>query len=132
MSQRANGTPSVPRRPPPRSLVGVGVGAAQAMVDVRRDQLDAELAAQLRQRQQQADRIRSARDRHQHPIAGRQHRVLADGPLHRPEQCRQRVPHLTAIIGSRQQREQLDLQMKRDLPCPPHDHPSRTLRNPRV
>jgi hypothetical protein len=34
-----------------RGLVGIGVGAAQAVVDVRRDQLDAELSPELRQRQ---------------------------------------------------------------------------------
>ncbi len=104
-------------------LVGVGIGATQAMVDVRRDELDAELAAELVQRQQQTDRVGAARDGNQHPLAGYQHRMLADGLLHRPEQCRQRVPHLAAIIGSRRPWEQLCPRMNTDRPRPP---PKRT------
>ena len=74
-------------------LVALGVRTAQAMVDVRRHQLDVELRAQLRQRQEHAGGIRSARHGDQDAFGRRQQRVQADAALNHTQQDGERVSH---------------------------------------
>ena len=67
-----------------------------------RDQLHAELAAQPGQREQQAGRVGTARNRDQDAVTRHQHRVRADAALNHTQQGSERVVHGDwSLAGSR-------------------------------